>query len=210
MPDAGVLLEAWYGIVEWLDHWQSLLAGVLGFGAAIIVIRMTLRHERRDARRELDALKKALGSEVRQFAQQAYLAHEALRKLAAGAGNFHISQVAEAGRFSEPVIYLNSAARIGLVGDEAHHVVLFFATIQAFRDAVGRLRDYPTPQSIPPVHAAGPAETLLRACEAAVQLLPLLRSGAYYDKRDVLYCDWVAKARVSWDDLNNNRRLAAE
>lgn len=209
MPDTTALLEAWYGIVEWLDHWQSLVAGLLAFGAAIVAIRMILRRERREARRELDALKKTLGAEVRQFAQQAYLAHESCRKLAAGAGNFHISQVAEAGRFSEPVIYLNNAARIGLVGDEAHHVVLFFATIQAFRDAVARLRDYPTPQSIPPMHAAGPAETLLRACEAAVQLLPLLRSGNYYDKRDVLYCDWVAKARVSWDDLNN-RRLAAE
>jgi hypothetical protein len=57
-----VSAEPWH-FTTWLDlfdHWQALIAGALGFAAAIIVVRFTLRIERRKAQLELDAARKSL------------------------------------------------------------------------------------------------------------------------------------------------------
>jgi hypothetical protein len=49
--------EPWHytTALDALDHWQALIAGGLGFLAAIIVVYVTLRIERRKLERELDA-----------------------------------------------------------------------------------------------------------------------------------------------------------
>jgi|SRR5271169_5990104 len=60
---------------EWQDLWAGVLAfaaGLLGFLAAIWAVRKTLQSEQRRASRELDALKKGLGTEARHFARGAY------------------------------------------------------------------------------------------------------------------------------------------
>ena len=78
--------EPWH-FTTWLDlfdHWQALIAGALGFAAAIIVVRFTLRIERRKAQLELDALRKSLAVELRQVVPHALGAAIALKKLAHG------------------------------------------------------------------------------------------------------------------------------
>lgn len=67
-----------------LYDWQSLLAGALGFAAAIIAVVLTLLAERRKARRELVAIRRSLGVELRQFVTMAHGAHLGFRKLAEG------------------------------------------------------------------------------------------------------------------------------
>jgi hypothetical protein len=39
--------HVWGCVVAFLDRWQALVAGVLGFAAAIFVVRITLRGEAR-------------------------------------------------------------------------------------------------------------------------------------------------------------------
>jgi hypothetical protein len=71
-----------WDMAAWLDHWQALLAGVLGFGAAIVVVAFTLRSERRRADRDLEALRRSLGIEVRQSLGAASTTFRLLAKLA--------------------------------------------------------------------------------------------------------------------------------
>lgn len=185
-----------------LYQWQTLvgaLAGaLLGFAAAIWTIRKTLQSEIRNAAIELESIKKALGSEIRQYAHQALNGHRVCRGLASGAGNFAMLDIQNAARFPEPVIYPNVANRLGLIGDEAHWIVFFFGQIQVFRDARDDMRRLPNPSSIPPQNAIFAADALLDACEAAVHVLPLVRSGSYYAGQDAKFAQAVLDARKQW------------
>jgi|SRR5690348_6206193 len=195
-PDCG-------GIVDCVDHWQILLAGLLGFGAAIWTVRVTLRSEYRRHTRELDSIRKSLGSEVRQFALRALEGHSACKILATGPGNFTLAQIEDAGRFVDPVIYPNVADKLGYFGDEAHHFVLFYNQIDVFRNALARLRSHPTPDGIEPINAKGGAEALLKAAETALLLLPITRVGNYYTKRDEKFSKAVETARAASENLSN-------
>jgi hypothetical protein len=134
-------------MIELLHEWQSLAAGILGFFAGILAfiaaiwaVSATLRGERR--RRELFSIKRALTAEIFQFATLAFDAHKQVKRLVAmrpDAG-ITIHDLEEATRFSEPVIYPNTANRLGLLGDHAKDVVLFFSKIQIIRAGVVRMR----------------------------------------------------------------------
>jgi hypothetical protein len=81
---AQVMAEPWH-FTTWIDlfdHWQALVAGVLGFAAGIFTVYYTLSIERRKARRELDALRKSLAVELRQIIPRALGAGTDLRNLA--------------------------------------------------------------------------------------------------------------------------------
>lgn len=196
-------------IVEFIDHWQTLLgalaAGALGFAAAIATVRWTLRGERRKADSELQSMKKALGAEVRQYAHQALNGHRVCRDLASRGGNFSVHQILSAARFPDPVIYPHAAARLGSLGDGAHWIVNFFGQIQVFKDMREHMRDLPIPASIPPNNAISPADALLWACEAAVHVLPLLRTGSYYLEQDQRFAEAVQTARENWNPAEKMR-----
>jgi hypothetical protein len=70
--------------MKFLYDWQWLLAGALGFAAAIIVVVITLLSERRKTGRELVAIRRSLGVELRQFVTMAHGAHLGFKKLAEG------------------------------------------------------------------------------------------------------------------------------
>ncbi len=78
------MTEPWHytTYLDLLDHWQALIAGVLGFAAAIGVVWVTLRIERRKLQQEIDALRKSLAVELRQQVPHALRAGLALRGLA--------------------------------------------------------------------------------------------------------------------------------
>ena len=197
--------------VGFLDHWQTLLgalaAGALGYAAALWTVQHTLRTESRKDARELDSMKTALGAEVRQFAGHALQGHNAAVSLATGQGNFAVQRLEDLARFPEPIIYPNSAIRLGLIGDDAHWVVYFFAQIQHFRQGVVILKTHPTPQSITPVNAESSADALLDACEAAVFVLSTLRRGSYYQIQDERFAEAVATARIKW---KRDRKLSRD
>jgi hypothetical protein len=51
--------------LDFLDHWQILLGGGAALIAALLTIGVTLQSERRQAKQELDALRKSLAVEIR-------------------------------------------------------------------------------------------------------------------------------------------------
>jgi hypothetical protein len=204
-------------MIDLLREWQDLAsgilafsAGVLGFFAAIWAVRATLRSESRRDQRELFSIKRALTAEIFQFGTTAFDAYNQVKRLTAmrpDAG-ITIHDLEEATRFPEPVIYPNTANRLGLLGDHANDVVLFFAKIQVIRAAVARIRrdltdqrstteraletlrsqGVPTPLiKVPPVLAIGNensddmSEELLAVAETAADLLPLLTTGTVDD-----------------------------
>ena len=46
--------------VDFIDHWQTGLAGLIALIAAVVTVVVTLKVERRKVDRELDALRKSL------------------------------------------------------------------------------------------------------------------------------------------------------
>lgn len=190
-------------MIEFLGQWQTLIGaiagGLFGFAAAIWTIRRTLQSEERRDSSDLESIKKALGAEIRQYAHQALNGHRACAGLARGGGNFSILQMQNTARFPAPVIYPNVANRLGLIGSQAHWVVFFFGQVQVFLSGRDDMRSLPNPNSIPSPNAIFAADVLLQACEAAVYLLPFLRSGDYYVRQDAKFADAVADARRQWD-----------
>ena len=71
----------WQCIVNFLDHWQTLITGLIALVAAIITVRCTLAVERRKAKRELEALRKSLAVELRLLIPRALGVHGSLTKL---------------------------------------------------------------------------------------------------------------------------------
>lgn len=51
----------WYKL---LTDWGSVIAGTVGFAAAIVAVLLTLRSEQRRGTRQLKSLRRALGVEV--------------------------------------------------------------------------------------------------------------------------------------------------
>jgi hypothetical protein len=71
--------EPWHytTLLDAIDHWQALIAGALGFAAAIVAVVLTLRIERRKLQREMDALSKSLAVELRLLVPRALAADQA-------------------------------------------------------------------------------------------------------------------------------------
>ena len=54
-------------ILDRVDHWQTLIAGLIALAAAIITVKVTLNIEQRKVDRDIDALRKSLAVELRQL-----------------------------------------------------------------------------------------------------------------------------------------------
>jgi len=67
-------------IVDFVDHWQTLVAGLIALITAIITVFVTLKVERQKADREIDALRNSLAVELRQLIPRALGAHTSLKK----------------------------------------------------------------------------------------------------------------------------------
>src|SRR5271155_1104661 len=197
-------------MINILHDWQDLaagilafFAGILGFSAAIYAVSATLRGERRRDERELLAIQQALTAEIFQFATLALEAHKEVKRLATTRPNAGVTihDLEEATRFPDPVIYPNTANRLGLLGDHANDVVFFFSQIQVIRAPVSRIRrdlmdqrstaeramenmraeGIPTPLiKVRPIlvigseNSADVSERLLFAAETSAELLPHL------------------------------------
>jgi hypothetical protein len=206
----------------WLYDWQDLIAGSLGFGAAIGAVIFTLMSERRKEGRELQSLKRTLVAEISQFATLALKSHERIKGESKDKHGITLHELEEVTRFTEPVIYLNNANRIGALGDHAHEIVLFFNRIQVLCAAVVRIqRDriaayqayFSTidPKNAVYVAGEGPGrykiggdntgevgEQLLIISENAANLLPHLAAGTIDDVPAKNFREATKKARAEW------------
>jgi hypothetical protein len=176
----------WSCFIHWLHKWQELAGGLIGAIAITSTVWWTLNSERRRRDREAEALRIALGSELRQFAARALQGAQGLILAATPAAVGMVEpQLSDADlqnhtRFVDPVVYPNSSAGLGLLGQHAYAVVLFFAQIETMRDAVRRYRESHSVQTafgtrwatIGRTQMLAFADALLAAAEAGVEAIP--------------------------------------
>lgn len=189
--------EPWH-FTTWLDlfdHWQALIAGALGFAAAIIVVRFTFKMERRKAQLELDALRKSLAVELRQVVPHALGAAIALRKLAHGSDQITGRMVESFSRVPRPSVFPAAAGRIGLLGDDAMGVVIIYSLFELGRSGTMSLINSRDPNNISPDTVAASATPFLKACEYALSVLPKLKTGvAAHDQHDAALMEKTKQA----------------
>ncbi len=171
------------GFWDWVDHWQTGLAGAGAVGAAIITVWFTLRVERRKADREVDALRKSLAVELRQQIPRALAAYDSLRKWSSKSDRTISARMVETlSRMPAPNIYSANVGKIGLLEGDARDVVIVYTLLEGAGDAVAKLMTtYGTPDDIAPVVVLAVAENFLGACEHARGVLRRLRTGVASD-----------------------------
>jgi hypothetical protein len=164
-------------ILDAFDHWQALLAGLLGFAAAIIAVILTLRIEQRKTERELDALRKSLAYELRQQVPRALGAGLSLREVALGSDPITARVIESYARLPTPLVYPANADKIGLLGQDAMNVVIFYSLMETCRGAVTSLMNARDPDNISKETVAATANALITACEYAQNILPKFKTG---------------------------------
>lgn len=174
-------------IVDFIDHWQTLLAGLIALVAAIITVFVTLTVERRHTDREIDTLRRSLSLEIRQLIPRALCVHTSLQDLGRETGQKVTTRMVESlSRMPAPIIYLANAPKIGLLGRDAMNMVIFYQLLDTARDAVDRLMTSRKPDDISASVVLKTAEAFLCACKYAQILLPKFQTGiASHDDRDV-------------------------
>jgi hypothetical protein len=184
------------GYVACLDKWQALEAGVLAFAAAIIVAWITLRSERR----KLQALKIAIGSEIRQFALTAIEAHE---RCAAAIGNplgMSLHDLEDACRFPIPIIYESNANTVGKLGNCVHELILFFGSIRVLRQTVDRIKANTHPGgNIGRDNTITAAGELLKISEIGEFLAQRINNPRYFENADNRYRERLKVGRDAWN-----------
>lgn len=174
-------------LVDFVDHWQTLIAGLIALIAAIITVVVTLKVETRKVDRELDALRKSLAIELRQLIPGALGVHGSLTKLGSKTDGPITARMLESlSRMPVPIVYPANAHKIGLLEKDAMDVVIVYGLLDIARDGVARLiTTYRTPDDISPKVVLKTAEAFLEACKYAQSVLPKLRTGVpSHDDRD--------------------------
>ena len=121
--------------LDLLDHWQSLVAGVLAFIAAVIVVVGAEWFARRRDRREVVAIRASLTVEIQQFVDTLLRLRGMIRTPSDGPmlTRRDLQKFAE---FHQPVVYPAIAEKIGLLGPSlAGGVSAFYADVERVRYA---------------------------------------------------------------------------
>lgn len=180
--------------LDLIDHWQALIAGILGFVAAIVVVAITLRIERRKLDRELDALRKSLAVELRHLVSRSLGANISLLKWSRHGQPITARMVESLSRVPSPIVYQASADKIGLLEKDAMDIVIVYALIELGRSGVAALINSRDPDNISPATVEATAKTFLKACIYAQSVLPRLKTGvAHHDEQDAKLIDLIKK-----------------
>jgi hypothetical protein len=184
-------LESWIQhsrVNEFLYDWQNLIAGFVALVAALITVWVTLSVERRAFRRELDALRKALAVEIRQYIDHLIQTREILRPYSGPEKHMQARDLRSLVVFPPPTVYPASADRIGLLGPLAVSVVSFYSTIERLNFTVRFLNI--DPEELVSRESIEKVTSLLeKACGTT---LPWL-SELSFDERDADFRAKIAK-----------------
>jgi hypothetical protein len=189
--------------LDLLDHWQSGLAGVLGFAAAIIAVVIALGSEQRKHRRELRIIRKSLGVEIRQYTANSYNAHLFCRAiLLKRPGVIPAIMIEDKARLPDPTIYPNVATRISELGDCAAEIVLFYNRIAVVREGAERLLRHPFANDLPNPEIREAADGLIKIAITGVGLLPMLKTGIQSeDGTDSQAINKINETWKQWPDI---------
>jgi len=153
MTGEGCVTALWTMLINWLDHWQSLAAGLVAIVAALLAVFGTEFFAQRKERREIEGIRVALAVEARGLMDTMIATHAALVDMlsipetsairsvgAVPAAKLERARAAEKavrsiGRslaeLRKPVVYPACADRIGTLGRRlAEDVAGFYANYE--------------------------------------------------------------------------------
>src|SRR5271155_530478 len=146
------LAEPWHytTALDFVDHWQSLIAGLLALVAAIITVRVMWKVEQHKTEREVDSLRKSLATELRLLLPQAFRVHNSLKnRLIQKTGGQITTRILERiSHIPTPIIYHATADKIGLLGNDAMDVVIIYSLIYNGQNGVSLLMRNRDPDNI--------------------------------------------------------------
>lgn len=203
-------------IYKLLTDWGSLIGGVFALiaGAAAYIAgtmqakavrqaaQMQVEMMRLSEKREVDALRKSLATELRQLVGRSLGAHTSLRNLVTKTnGPITARMVDSSSRVPDAVIYPGSAPKIGLLdGSDAMDVVIVYSTIEIAREGAAEILRSRTPDDITPLNVAAVASAFLEACKYARGVLPKLKTGvAFHDDKDIGLITMIDEAASAWE-----------
>jgi hypothetical protein len=167
---------------------------------------IALQSERRKIDRELDALRKSFGVEVRQLIVWALGAHRSFARLAQGLRGQKITtrMLESYGYFPQPVIFPAVADRIGLLGLAAMDIVIIYRGLEIVRDAKDQLLQHRTPDNLPVPNIAGLAEQLMTICSRVRVVLNALPMGdRKTEERDNELLNAVTNEHSRWQVIRS-------
>jgi hypothetical protein len=192
--------------VDWIDHWQTLIAGVLALVAAWLTIRATkraaaeeikasqaqtettVRLERERVSSEVETLRKSLAVEIRQYIDILIKTREILRRLSGPEKRMLAGDLRSVAVFYPPTVYPASADRIGLLGPLAVSVTSFYTTLERLNFTARLITNDPE-ELVSRENIEEVASLLVQACRTS---LPLL-SELPFDERDADFRAIIAK-----------------
>jgi hypothetical protein len=150
-----------------LDHWQTLIAGVLALAAALIAVWVARQKERR----EVKAMRLSLAVEIRRLVNIMLQTHWMFDVASRTNQPLLADDVVKAISRGVPVVYPAMADRVGLLGHVAPDVVTFYANLKQLEHA-GQMAAGNPAEPVPP----GDLRELMKFIEIACRqnALPLL------------------------------------
>jgi len=190
-------------LLDALDHWQALLAGVLGFAAATIAVVLTLRSEQRKAARDLEALRQSIGIEIRQCTAVTFGTFRLLAKLAQKEdGPITYRMVQSCAHFQDALIFPSVADKVGLLGSEAMELLVFYNLIETVRRAVSNLENFRTPDNISPLVVAATVSSLVAVLRKGCVIIAVLKTGDNrIEERDQTLTNEIDAATAAWETV---------
>jgi hypothetical protein len=192
--------------VDWIDHWQTLIAGVLALVAAWLTIRATkraaaeeikasqaqtettVRLERERVSSEVETLRKSLAVEIRQYIDILIKTREILRRLSGPEKRMLAGDLRSVAVFYPPTVYSASADRIGLLGPLAVSVTSFYTTLERLNFTARLITNDPE-ELVSCENIEEVASLLEQACRTSLSLL----SELPFDERDADFRAIIAK-----------------
>jgi hypothetical protein len=175
---------------DWVDHWQTLIAGLVALLAAAIAVLGTESYARRKEKLEIDAIRASLAVEIRQYIDILLKTREILRRLSGPEKRMLARDLRLVAVFYPPTVYPASADRIGLLGPLAVSVTSFCTTIERLNFTARLITNDPE-ELVSRENIEEVASLLGQACRTS---LPLL-SEFPFDERDAQFRAIIAK----WD-----------
>ena len=196
---------------DFLDHWQTLTAGLLALLAAFITVIVTLSIEHRKNAREVDAMRKSLAIELRQQIPLALAAHVSLKKLSQKTDSpITARMVEDLAQVPIPFVYRDNVGRIGLFGTDAMDVVIIYQLLDIARDGIATIARSRDPDNIDQRRVAMVAGAFLAACVSAKDVLLRLRTGvADHDSKDAILIQKISEVAAAAVPPANGAQQAA-
>jgi hypothetical protein len=172
-------------LLDAIDHWQALIAGTLGFFAAIGVVWLTLRAEKRQRGTDLDALRRSIAVELRIMIPQSLKAHTLLRSLPTEGSPITTRMIEHYSYVHTATVFPAIAQRVGILGTEAMQLVIVYSLFEVARNGAARLMRSRQPDNLNPAVIDSLARSFLAPCAQSISLLLSIKTGTpEHDQKD--------------------------